>query len=188
MRIALFAAAVAVAAVSSLASAQILRPGDPDPAEKAAQPPKTSIESPKAGAAEAKKERDGPKTYVPGLEQFMGVMQNQHIKLWFAARAGNWALAAYQLGEIKEVMGDIQDLIPTFRSQPMDQMLDAVITGQIVDLERIIDTKDTRSFAGGFDKLTDACNACHQAFGNNFIVIQRPTTNPFTNQKFDAPR
>jgi len=52
--------------------------------------------------------KETPRTYVPGLEQFMNVILIEHNKLWFAARERNWPLAAYELGEIKEIMGDIR--------------------------------------------------------------------------------
>jgi cytochrome c553 len=125
-----------------------------------------------------------PKTYIPGLEQFMAVIQNEHAKLWYAGAARNWPLAAYQLSEIKEVMSDVQDLVPTFKNLPLADMLDAVITGEIAQLEKAIDAKDAKAFAAGFGKLTAACNACHQATGNGFIVIQRPARAGFPNQDF----
>ena len=125
-----------------------------------------------------------PKTYVPGLEQFMGVIQNQHAKLWYAADARNWELAAYQLGEIKEVMSDVQDFVPTFKNLPLAQMLDAVITKEIADLEKAVDAKDFTKFSAGYGKLTEACNSCHQATGNGFVVIQRPAQGGFPNQDF----
>ena len=128
------------------------------------------------------------KTYVPGIEQFMGVIQREHIKLWYAARANNWELADFQLGEIKELMGDIQDLYPKFKSLPFADMLDAVIVGQIADLEKIVAAKDAKGFPAAFDKLTEACNSCHQAVGIPFIAIQRPTGNPFTNQRFEPKK
>ncbi|MGC1466899.1 MAG: hypothetical protein WA792_14325, partial [Pseudolabrys sp.] len=87
--------------------------------------------APKAG--ETAKTADVPKSYIPGLEQFMGVILTEHAKLWYAGSARNWELAAYQLGEIKEVMSDVQDLVPKFRDLPLPEMLDAVITGQIAD-------------------------------------------------------
>jgi mono/diheme cytochrome c family protein len=127
------------------------------------------------------------KSYIPGLEQFMSVIQNEHAKLWYAGHARNWPLAAYQLSEIKEVMSDVQDLVPTFKDLPLADMLDAVITGQIARLEKAIDAKDTEAFAAGYDKLTAVCNSCHQATGNGFIVIKRPTGLAFPNQDF-APR
>ena len=39
----------------------------------------------------------------------MNMIQTEHAKLWYAGHARNWPLAAYQLGEIKEIMSDVQD-------------------------------------------------------------------------------
>ena len=128
--------------------------------------------------------KETPRTYVPGLEQFMNVILIEHNKLWFAARERNWPLAAYELGEIKEVMGDVQELIPTFKSLPLAEMLDAVITKEIVALEKAVEAKDLRAFTARYDKLTAACNACHQGTDNGFIVIKRPTQPAFTNQDY----
>lgn len=125
---------------------------------------------PKKSAADDDKPAPG-KTYVPGIEQFMAVMQNQHIKLWFAVRANNWELAEFQVAEIKEVMGDIQDRFPKFKSMPFAEMMDAVIVGPIAELEKVIEGKDAKAFPATFDKLTTACNSCHQAVGLGFVVI-----------------
>ena len=124
------------------------------------------------------------KAYVPGLEQFMNVILIEHNKLWFAARARNWLLAEYELGEIKEIMGDVQDLVPTLKNLPLADMLDAVITKEIAALEKAIEAKDSKAFAAGYDKLTQACNACHQGTENGFVVIKRPTQPAFTNQDY----
>lgn len=128
--------------------------------------------------------KDLAKAYVPGLEQFMNLILIEHNKLWFAAKARNWALAEYQLGEIKEIMGDVQDFVPTFKNLPLADMLDAVITKEIAVLEKSVEAKDYESFAAGYDKLTQACNACHQGTENGFIVIKRPAQPAFTNQDY----
>jgi hypothetical protein len=133
---------------------------------------------PQAQAAEA------PKIYLPGIEQFMNVIQSEHAKLWQAGQARNWELAAYQLGEIKEIMGDVQDLYPKFKDLPLADMLDKVITGEIAVLEKAIDKKDFRAFEAGYARLTEACNACHQATGMGFVVIQVPRQPAFFNQDF----
>jgi mono/diheme cytochrome c family protein len=128
--------------------------------------------------------RPAQKVYIPGIEQFMNVIQSEHAKLWYAGKAANWPLAAYQLAEIKEIMSDLEDLFPTFKSMPFGQMLDAVITGPIAELEKALDAKDAKSFAAGYDQLTAACNACHQATGNGFLVMQHPARGGFPNQDF----
>jgi len=127
---------------------------------------------------------DAPKAYIPGLEQFMNVILTEHNKLWFAAKARNWPLAGYELGEIKEVMGDVQDQVPVFKNLPLADMLDAVIVKEIVDLEKATAAKDFKKFAAGYDKLNAACNACHRATGNEFIVVRRPARPAFTNQDY----
>jgi len=81
-------------------------------------------------------------------------------------------------------MGDVQDMIPAFKNLPLADMLDAVITKEIVALEKAIATKDIKQFAAGFDRLNAACNACHQATQNGFVVIKRPTQPAFTNQDY----
>ena len=137
-------------------------------------------------AAEKPKAATGaPKSYIPGLEQFMGTIQRQHAKLWLAAKARNWELAAYQLGELKEVMSDVQDLVPDYKTLPIGQMIDAVTTGPIAELEKAVDARDGKAFAAGFDMLTASCNSCHDAAGRGFIVIRRPTRSTFTNQVFE---
>ncbi len=136
------------------------------------------------GSSAQSPEAQPTRTYIPGIEQFMNVIQSEHAKLWFAGSASNWELAAYQLGEIKEIMSDVEDLYPTFKNLPLGKMLDAVITGQIDELEKALDAKDMKAFAAGYDKLTEACNSCHEAAENGFVVIQRPAGAAFPNQDF----
>src|SRR5689334_8741282 len=85
----------------------------------AAQTPPPAAKGPPKEAA-----KDTPKAYLPGLEQFMNVILIEHNKLWFAASSRNWPLAAYELGEIKEVMSDVQDHVPTFKSLPLADMIE----------------------------------------------------------------
>ena len=150
-------------------------------------PPAVGAQTPAPSPAEeVPKEtvKDAAKAYVPGLEQFMNLILIEHNKLWYAAKGRNWPLAAYELGEIKEIMGDVQDFVPTFKSLPLADMLDAVITKEIAGLEKAIEAKDFKTFAAGYDKLTAACNACHHGTENGFIVIQRPSLPALTNQDY----
>jgi hypothetical protein len=127
---------------------------------------------------------EAAKAYIPGIEQFMNAIQSEHAKLWYASQSSNWELADYQLGEIKEIMGDVQDLYPKFKDLPFADMLDKVITSEIADLEKAIAKKDTKAFTAGFTKLSEACNSCHQATGMGFVVIKTPSQPAFFNQDF----
>ena len=46
-------------------------------------------------------------SYSPGLGEFMVSIQMHHGKLWFAGKNGNWELANFELGEIRETLDDI---------------------------------------------------------------------------------
>ena len=172
-------AALAVTLLPLAGLAQTPPPAAPAPAATPAAP---KAEAKPEAKPEGKPEAG--KSYVPGVEQFMGVMLSQHAKLWYAGKARNWELAEFELGEIKEVMGDIQDLVPVFKNLPFADMLDAVIVKEVADLEKAIATKNFKKFAAGYDKLTAACNSCHQGTEMGMVVIQRPTRPAFFNQDF----
>ena len=125
-----------------------------------------------------------PKAYVPGLGEFMGRIQVDHAKLWLAGEARNWELAEYQLTELKEVFSDVQDLIPRYQNVPVGDMIDAIITGTIIDLEKATAAREFGKFSADFDKLTEACNSCHQAANRGFIIVKRPALSDFSNQDF----
>jgi hypothetical protein len=118
----------------------------------------------------------------------MGRIQTDHAKLWLAGEARNWELAEYQLGELKEVFSDVQDLVPRYQNIPVGEMIDAIITGTITDLENAIATRDFGKFSTAFDDLTTACNSCHQAANRAFIAIRRPTQSNFSNQEFSPAK
>jgi len=144
--------------------------------------PTTNVPVPPAQAAPPKQEL--PKTYLPGLGEFMERIQADHAKLWLAGEARNWELADYQLTELKEVFSDVQDLVPRYQNIPVGDMIDAIITGTMSDLEKAIAARDFAKFSTGFDKLTEACNSCHQAANRAFIRLRRPLQSNFSNQDF----
>ena len=67
-------------------------------------------------------------------------------------------------------------------------MAEAVLAKEVADLAKAIEGKNKKKVAGAFDRLTASCNACHQASKKDFIRIQRPAGNPYTNQAFAPAR
>ena len=122
--------------------------------------------------------------FKPGLGEIMSLQQMRHIKLWFAGKGGNWPLADYELDEVKEGFEDVVKYYPTHEDVPTGPMAAAIIEKEVADLNKAIEAKNARQFAAGFEKLTAACNACHQASNHPFIVVQRPAANPYANQSF----
>jgi hypothetical protein len=125
--------------------------------------------------------------FTPGLGEIMTLQQMRHLKLWFAGQAGNWPLADYELDELKEGYEDIVKYFPTKDDVPTGPMASAVIEKEVAEVNKAIEAKDRKQFTAAFDKLTASCNACHQSSKKPFIVVQRPTANPYANQSF-APR
>ena len=122
--------------------------------------------------------------YAPGLGEIMSLQQMRHSKLWFAGSAANWELAAYELDELKEGFDDVLALFPTHDGVPLTPMVKAITAKDVPDLAKAIAARDGAGFSSAFDALTAACNGCHQSAKHGFIVIQRPTSLPYTNQLF----
>jgi hypothetical protein len=121
--------------------------------------------------------------YRPPLGDIMGKIQLRHIKLWFAGKAGNWELATYEVEEIKASLESAADL---YRGIPVELVTN---TADPMRANReAIEAKDSAAFAKGYGELTLACNACHQGIGRSFIVIQKPTASPFTDQSISPPK
>ena len=116
-------------------------------------------------------ERPASEPYIPGLGEFMSATQVRHAKLWFAGNARNWELAAFELDEIKEGLGDAARLHPTHEGVAVADMIKANLDAPLAELR-------------AFDRLTAGCNACHTAAAHAFIRIQRPTAPPVSNQIF----
>ena len=127
-------------------------------------------------------------SYTPGLGEFMSVIQVRHAKLWFAGRGNNWQLAAYELGELKEGFADAAKYQPEFKGQPIAKIVEPMTAQPIAQLEEAIEAKDPVRFVKAYDNLSHACSACHQDTDHGFIVIQRPTSFPLTNQRFEIGR
>jgi hypothetical protein len=127
-----------------------------------------------------------PAGYVPGLGEFMTATQMRHSKLWFAGQAGNWALASYELDEIKEGFADITRFHPTHPGSPVPirEILPKLMAAPLARLQVAIRSQNLDKFDEAFDSLTASCNTCHQAEKFGFNVITRPSSNPYTNQNF----
>jgi hypothetical protein len=118
--------------------------------------------------------------YQPSLSDIMAKQQERHIKLWFAGHSGNWALADYEIGELDDGFDDVGKMLGgDIVKQHVGAALDA--------LQKAVDAKDSAAFAAAFDKLSGGCNACHHTLDHAFIVIERPTALPYSDQAF-SPR
>jgi hypothetical protein len=125
-------------------------------------------------------ERRLDESYKPGLGEFMSGIQVHHAKLWFAGNAGNWKLADFEIGEIKETLDDVEKYCtdrPEVSSLPM-------IRPAVDSVSAAIHAGNPAAFRNAFLLLTTFCNNCHRVTRHEFNVIKVPDTPPFTNQVF----
>ena len=118
---------------------------------------------------------------LPGLGEIMTLQQLRHIKLWFAGRAGNWALADYEMGELNEGFEDVNKLLG-------GGTVDKMVGDPIKALQKAIEDKNRAAFTAAFDKLSAGCNNCHRTLDHGFIVIQRPALLPYSDQAFEPQK
>ncbi|MEY2701063.1 MAG: hypothetical protein RIQ52_1818 [Pseudomonadota bacterium] len=126
--------------------------------------------------------------FVPGLGEIMAQTAARHVKLWFAGQGKNWALAAYELDEIREGLDDAGKYHPTHKSiaAPIPILIKSWMDKPLAGLDEAVKARDLVRFTRHFDELTEGCNACHRGtdFGYNQVI--RPNFNPFPSQSFTA--
>jgi hypothetical protein len=150
--------------------------GDPNSGELTAL--KDSLKRVQANLTSAKE-------LAPGLGEYMTTIQLHAGKLWFAAKASNWDLAAYELDELKETMEAAKALNAEKNGVKISNVLDSVLQTQVAQLAESIKRKSTGEFQKSYDETLSACNGCHTGAGYKFIHIVRPSAPPVTNQKWE---
>lgn len=128
-------------------------------------------------------------SYTPGLGEIMAQTANRHSKLWFAAKADNWELAAYELDELQEGFADAAHFHPSHKTvTDLPKLLNSTLQAPLAALEQAIKQQNQQSFIQSYNRLTEGCNNCHVASGFAFNIVKQPTSNPFSNQEFVMPR
>jgi hypothetical protein len=118
--------------------------------------------------------------YTPRLSDIMGEAQSQHFKLWVAAKAQNWDLAAY---EVQQLSTSLSEAAMLYNGLPVSNV--TTLMTPLQSISDAITAKNARSFADNMRELTDGCNACHRSMGWSFVVIQVPTSQQiYGNQRF----
>jgi hypothetical protein len=126
-----------------------------------------------------------PDPYVPGLGEFMtSAVQPHHIKIWLAGHAGNWPLAEYEAKELRETFDDITTYQGVWNNFPIGKLAETNLVPPLDMLDKAIKEKDQAGFKTAYDKVTAACNSCHQATGNEFVAIRTPGGADFPDQDF----
>ena len=137
------------------------------------------------GPAEAQGAPPAAEPYRPGLGDLMTMtVQPRHIKLALAGREANWAYAKYELHELQEAFERMIRVWPRYKGLPLGGMVDAIAQGPMAEGAQAIEGKSSEQFTGAMARLTEGCNACHQAANVGMVVIKFPDASSFPDQDF----
>ena len=129
-----------------------------------------------------------PPAYRPGLGDLMtATVQPRHAKLGLAGRQNNWTYAAYELHQLDEAFDRLSVQWPQWQRVRIAELVETMIREPIDGLGEAIEAHDEVRFAAAYARLTDACNACHQAAKRAFVVITEPRPGAFPDQDL-APK
>jgi hypothetical protein len=94
-------------------------------------------------------------------------------KLWYAAEAGNWPLAKYELEEAVSLME-----LGAFVRPKYDRTMARFLTDDLGPVVESIDNRDWAAFRAAFDRMVEAANGYHDFYGKGFIRWRLPDHPP----------
>jgi cytochrome c553 len=109
----------------------------------------------------------------PGMGTVMMEYGHRFWTLYYAAKAGNWDLAAYQLHEQLEIQEVGEATRPKYAAK-----LKAFEATHLAKLEKAIEAKEIKAFERAYADATRACNRCHEETGHGYIHFTLPATPP----------
>jgi hypothetical protein len=107
--------------------------------------------------------------HIGGFSRAMLEVGYRYNELYFAGSEGNWPLAAYHAEKIGDAIDDGIERRPA-RGRSARPFLDRDLPA----LKAAVEARDGEAFLREYDRLTHACNLCHQLEGMEFIGIVRP--------------
>src|SRR5882757_2475868 len=114
--------------------------------------------------------------YLPSISDMMiATIQPRHERLWQAEQNGNWAFAAYELGNLQGAFDRLGHAHPIEHDISFPDMIAALTEQPFKELKGAIQSKDATAFAKAYADLTDACNSCHQALNHGVVEIRVPS-------------
>ncbi len=114
----------------------------------------------------------------------MSTTQFRHLKLGYAGQVANWPLAHYEMALMRQSFEQAARSYPGVGNVPFAEFVKTKSTPALDEIGRAIAAQNRQGFAVAFEKLTDACNSCHQASGFGFVVIRVPTLSPSAIRSF----
>ncbi|MFZ3373551.1 MAG: hypothetical protein WA131_11130 [Desulfitobacteriaceae bacterium] len=113
-----------------------------------------------------KKAIDEVKGALPKFAIPMREVGDRFDNMYYAAKGGNWALAAYMSKYMNSAMNAAKVTKPT--EYPLWESFNKTTFEPV---NKAIQAKDFNTFDKAYTGMIDSCNACHKSMGYSFVKI-----------------
>jgi hypothetical protein len=110
---------------------------------------------------------------LPGMAEIMPLIGARIWKCYYAGRAKNKPLAAFQLKEAVGLMEKGAFLRPKYSDN-----VDKFIAGEMAAVKRAIDTEDWHAFETAFTAMVDSANSYHELYDKGYLRWRVPEMPP----------
>ena len=110
---------------------------------------------------------------LPGMAEIMPLIGARIWKCYYAGKAGNRPLAAFQLKEAVGLMQKGAFLRPKYEAD-----IDKFIAGECAAVQRAIAAEDWDAFETAFAAMVDSANAYHELYDKGYLRWRVPDAAP----------
>ncbi|MEO8187197.1 MAG: hypothetical protein ABI580_07510 [Burkholderiaceae bacterium] len=119
---------------------------------------------------DAQKQIDELRSALPKFAIPMREVGDRFQNIYFAAKGGNWALAAYMA---KYMNGSMN---PASVTKPAEyKVWKSFYDETFAPVNKAIQAKDLKAFESAYTAVTKDCNTCHEGMGYGFIKVVKLT-------------
>jgi len=120
--------------------------------------------------ADTQGQLDAIKAAIPKFAVPMREVGDRYQNMYFAAKGGNWALAAYMGKYLNGAMS------PAKLTKPAEYVTwQKFYSEKFSALNATVMAKDLPAFEAAYDKVTAECNSCHKKMEYGFIKLVKQT-------------
>jgi hypothetical protein len=120
---------------------------------------------------DTQKQIDEVKGALPKFAIPMREVGDRFQNIYFAAKGGNWALAAYMAKYMNGAMN------PAKVTKPDEyKVWKGFYEDTFAPVNKAIQAKDLKAFESAYTTVIDSCNTCHQGMGYGFIKVVKMKT------------
>lgn len=110
---------------------------------------------------------------LPGTAEIMASVSRRYACAWFAAKGGNWDLAAYCLREVRSLQRGLAVVRPKYAHQLEEFDRDA-----LGPLFRAVEARDLAAFDQAYAHGMERANHYHVETGKSYIRVVLPKEPP----------